>query len=219
MRWLSLNWQQVTDLLWSHLLLSVPAILLSAVIAIPLGRLAFRHPRLGGPVLMVATLLYAIPALPMLIVVPVVFGLALRSPATMVVALTLYGVALMVRTSADAFGAVDRGTRDAATAIGHSPRSVLWRIDLPLAVPTLVAGLRVVTVSTIGLVTIGALIGVPSLGTLLTDGFQRGIASEVATGVIGTVVLALLLDALVLAGGRVLTPWTRSGTRRAVVDA
>ncbi|GAA2180089.1 ABC transporter permease subunit [Brooklawnia cerclae] len=214
MRWLILNWAQVTELARDHLVLSVPAIVLSVLIAVPLGRLAYRRPAIGAPLLGVAALLYAVPALPLLIVIPAVLGIPLRSMATMTIALTVYGVALLVRTAADAFATVDASTRDAAVAIGHSPRAVFWQVDLPLAVPVLLSGVRVVAVSTIGLVTIGALIGVSSLGTLLTDGFQRGIAAEVATGVVATVVLALLVDALLLAVGRVLTPWTRITGRR-----
>lgn len=122
-------------------------------------------------------------------------------------------VALMVRSAADAFGAVDQKTRDAAVAVGYSPRSIFWTVDLPLATPVLLSGLRVVTVSTIGLVTIGALIGIPSLGSLLTDGFQRGITAEVVTGLLCTVVLALLLDALLLVFGRAITPWNRRPKR------
>ena len=209
MRWLSANWPWVIELAIDHLLLSVPAILVSVLIAVPIGRLAYRRPKLGGPLLVVATLLYAIPALPLLIIIPALFGIPLRSAATMIVALSVYGVALLVRTAADAFASVDPKVRDAAIAVGNSPRSVFWKVDLPLAVPVLLAGIRVVTVSTIGLVTIGALIGVPSLGTLLTDGFQRGIVAEVATGVIATVLLGLLLDALLLTIGRLATPWTR----------
>jgi len=203
----------VIELAIDHLLLSVPAILVSVVIAVPLGRLAYRRPKLGGPLLVMATLLYAIPALPLLIIIPALLGIPLRSAATMVVALSVYGVALLVRTAADAFASVEPKVRDAAIAVGNSPRSVFWKVDLPLAVPVLLAGIRVVTVSTIGLVTIGALIGVPSLGTLLTDGFQRGIVAEVATGVIATVLLALLLDALLLTIGRLATPWTRTQHR------
>lgn len=213
-----LNWAQVVQLARDHLALSVPAIMFSVLIAVPLGRLAYRRPAVGGPLLGVASLLYAIPALPLLIVIPVVVGTSLRSPATMTIALTIYGVALLVRTVADAFGAVDTRTRDAAIAIGHSPRAVFWQVDLPLAAPVLLAGVRVVAVSTIGLVTIGALIGVSSLGTLLTDGFQRGIAAEVATGVIGTVLLALLVDALLIAVGRALTPWNRVTVRSSRPD-
>jgi osmoprotectant transport system permease protein len=91
---------------------------------------------------------------------------------------------------------------------------VFWRVDLPLAVPVLLAGVRVVAVSTVSLVTIGALIGVPSLGTLLTDGFQRGIPAEVATGVIATMLLALFFDAVLVTAGRILTPWTVSRRER-----
>ncbi|MFC4337714.1 ABC transporter permease [Salininema proteolyticum] len=213
MNWLSSSWPLVLDLTVDHLLLSVPAIVLSVLVAVPIGRFANSRPAIGGPLLGAATLLYAIPALPLLIIIPAVLGIPLRSEATMIVALTVYGVALLVRTAADAFGSVDAHTRYAAVAIGHSPRSVFWRVDLPLAIPVLLSGIRVITVSTIGLVTIGALIGVPSLGSLLTDGFQRGIAVEVATGVIATVIVALLLDSLLLVLGRVLTPWARAARK------
>lgn len=211
MTWLATAWPQVLDLAITHLLLAVPAIVLSVLVAVPVGRLAHRHPRVGGALLATASLLYAVPALPLIIIVPVMLGIPLRSPLTMVVALTAYGVALLVRTAADAFAAVDVSTREAAVAVGHSPRSAFWRVELPLAVPVLVSGVRVVAVSTVGLATIGALVGIPSLGTLFTDGFQRGITAEVITGVAVTVVLALLLDGACVVAGRVLTPWARAG--------
>lgn len=210
MNWLSLNWEQVVELSREHLLLTIPAVLISVLVAVPIGRLAYRRPRLGGAVLVAASLLYAIPALPLLIIIPALLGTPLRSAATMIVALSLYGVALLVRTVADAFAAVDQSAKAAALAIGYSPRRVFWTVELPLAFPVMLSGIRVVTVSTIGLVTIGALIGVQSLGTLLTDGFQRGITAEVVTGVITTALLAILLDAILLVVGRALTPWTRS---------
>lgn len=209
MKWLLGNWQQVWELTVAHLVLSLPAILLALLIAVPIGRLAFRRPRFGGPLLSVATLAYAIPALPLLIIIPALIGVPLRSWQNMVAALTIYGVALLVRTAADAFASVDPTLRDAAIAVGTSRAGLFWRVDLPLAIPVLISGVRVVTVSTISLVTIGALIGVPSLGSLLTDGFQRGIAGEVWTGVIATVLLAVILDGLVLGIGRLLTSWTR----------
>ena len=210
MTWLRLNWRQVIDLIGQHLMLSLPAIVLSILVAVPISHWAHRFRWLGRPLVGFATLLYAIPALPLLIVIPVIFGFPLRSPATMIMALTIYGVALLVRTGVDAFGVVDGSVRDAAIALGHSPRGRFWRVDLPLAVPILVSGIRVMAVSTVGLVTIGALIGQSGLGLLLTDGFQRGIIAEVATGVIVTIVLAVALDGLVLAGGRALTPWMRA---------
>ncbi|MCL2803414.1 MAG: ABC transporter permease subunit [Micrococcales bacterium] len=213
MTWLTLNWQQVLRLLVDHLALSLPAILLSIIIATPIGWLAHRRRWLGRPLLGLATLMYAIPALPLLIMIPVVFGFSLRSPQTMVTALTIYGVALLVRTAADAFGAVDQATQESATAVGHSALSLFWRVNLPLAIPVLVSGIRVMTVSTVGLVTIGALIGESGLGLLLTDGFQRGITAEVLTGLLATMALAALLDGLVHASGRALTPWARAAGR------
>ncbi|WP_309055715.1 ABC transporter permease subunit [Streptomyces sp.] len=214
MTWLGHSWPLVLELARDHLVLTVPAVLISILVAVPIGRLAFLRPRLGSPLLTAAALLYAIPALPLLIIVPAIFGTPLRSQATMIVALSVYGVALLVRTAADAFAAVDPRITDAAVAVGHSPTSVFWRVELPLAVPVLLSGVRVVTVSTVSLVTIGALIGVPGLGSLLTDGFQRGITAEVVTGVVATVVLALALDGLLLLSGRALTPWTRLPPRR-----
>jgi len=206
--WLVTGWPQAVQLAFIHLALSVPAIILSVLVSLPLGVLANRRPRLGGVLLSAAGMLYAIPALPLLIVVPALLGIPLRSPLTMVVVLTVYGVALLVRSATDAFGAVDRTVRQAAVAIGHSPRAVFWQVEVPLAVPIIVSGVRVVVVSTIGLVTIGALVGIPSLGSLFTDGFQRGIAEEVLTGMVLTVLLAMLLDAVVVMAGRMLTPWT-----------
>ena len=210
MNWWLGNWEQVANLAVSHLALSLPAIALSLVIAVPIGRFAFVRPRVGGTLLSAASLAYAIPALPLLIIVPAILGVPLRSWQTMVTALTIYGVALLVRTAADAFASVDVEVRTAAVALGHSRRAMFWRVDLPLAVPVLISGLRVVVVSTVSLVTIGALIGVPSLGSLLTDGFQRGIAGEVWAGVLATVILALALDLAVVLLGRLLTPWSRA---------
>lgn len=210
MTWLVTGWPQAVQLALVHLALSLPAIILSVLIALPLGVLANRRPRLGGALLSIAGLLYAIPALPLLVIVPALLGIPLRSPLTMVVVLTLYGVALLVRSVADAFGAVDQTIQQAAVAIGHSPLAVFWKIEIPLAIPVILSGVRVVVVSTVGLVTIGALVGISSLGTLFTDGFQRGIAEEVLTGIVLTVALAMLLDAVVVIAGRILTPWTRA---------
>lgn len=213
MTWLTWNWQQVLGLLVDHVALCVPAILLSIIIATPVGWLAHRRRWLGQPLLGLATLMYAIPALPLLIMIPVVFGFSLRSRQTMVTALTIYGVALLVRTAADAFGAVDKDVQASAAAVGYSPLSMFWRVNLPLAIPVLVSGIRVMAVSTVGLVTIGALIGQSGLGLLLTDGFQRGITAEVVTGLVTTMALAALLDGFIHASGRALTPWLRRPSR------
>lgn len=212
MKWLSNSWTLIADLTATHLSLALPPILLSILIAVPIGLFASRTRRIGGLVLSAATLLYCIPALPLIIVVPTIFGIPLRSGSNVIIVLVLYGVALLVRTAADAFNAVPTDARMAAVAVGSSPWQLFWRVDLPLAIPVLISGIRVTTVSTVGLVTIGALVGVPSLGTLFTDGFQRGIVAEVLTGIVGVVALALLLDGVCLLVGRMLTPWARIKT-------
>ena len=209
MTWLSHAWPQVLELARTHVLIALAAVVISLVVAVPAGYGAARLPRLGGALTSAATLAYAIPALPLLIIMPTLLGVPLRSMATMVTTLAVYGVALMIRSAVDAFGAVDPSVRQAAQAVGHSRWSLCWRVDLPLATPILVSGARVLSVSTVGLVTIGALIGIPSLGTLFTDGFQRGIVAEVVVGIIATVAIGLLLDGICVLVGRALTPWTR----------
>lgn len=218
MTWLSHAWPQIIDLLAAHLRLSWIPVVLSVLISVPLGYVAQRLPRIGGVLLGGASLLYAIPALPLLIIIPALLGFPLRSSATLITALTVYGVALLVRTTADGFASVDSATRLSATAVGHSAWQRWWRVELPLATPVIVAGARVVTVSTVGLVTIGALIGVPSLGTLFTDGFQRGIPAAIVTGIVATVLVALVLDGICALIGRLLTPWRHVSRKRQSAD-
>ena len=204
MNWVITNWEDIAELTGQHLRLALPPILFSLLIAIPIGRYAFSHPLFGRPLLNAASLMYAVPSLPLIITIPIIIGTPLRSNLTMITALTVYGVALLVRTAADAFASVDAHTRDAALALGHSPRTILWKVDLPLAIPVMVAS------STIGLVTIGALVGIPSLGSLLTDGFQRGITAEVTAGIVATIIVALVIDAIIQGLTWLLTPWSHA---------
>jgi osmoprotectant transport system permease protein len=217
--WLWSNLDLVGELALVHLALSVPAIILSFVLSVPLGWLAHRYRWSRGVLLALVGLLYAIPSLALFIALPAVTGLSLRSPVNLVIALTLYGVAVLVRTATDAFDAVERDIRQSATAIGYSAAGRFWGIELPLAGPVLLSGLRVVIVSTVSLATVGAVIGVQSLGSLFTDGFQRGIQVEIITGIVATILLALLLDGLAVLLGRVLMPWTtREATGRATIS-
>ena len=210
MTWLSSNWGIIGSLALSHLWIALPTIILSVLASVPIARWA-AFSRRGGWVLSALSALYAVPSLPFLIVIPVIVGVALRSPINMVIVLTLYGVAVLVRQVAEGFRAIPRATLQAANACGYS----LWRrfveVELPLATPVVVAGTRVVATSTVSLVTVGAFIGVRSLGTLFTDGFQRGLVAEVVAGLVATVLLALVIDALVQGICWALTPWTRRG--------
>lgn len=209
MIWLSHNVGTMVSLFVAHLALAVPAIVLSVLVAIPLGWLAHSKPRIHGPLLSGVGLLYAIPSLALFILVPSLLGLELRSNANIIIVLAIYGVAVLVRTVSDAFDAVPEDVRQAAAACGYSGWKRFWAVDLPLSLPVTMAGVRVVAVSTISLVTVGSVIGVRSLGTLFTDGFQRGIIAEVLAGLVLTVALALMIDAVCVLLGRFVTPWTR----------
>ncbi|MBG9342426.1 ABC transporter permease [Corynebacterium diphtheriae] len=207
--WLMHAWPEVLDLLRAHVLLSLPAIVISVLVAVPVGLFAARHPRVGNTVVQVTSLAYTIPALPMLVIVPFIVAVPLRSQINVIIALCVYGIALIVRTATDAFRSVPEEVRTAAVAQGMSPSQIAWKVDMPLAIPVLISGLRVLCVSTVGLVTIGALIGVSSLGSLFTDGFQRNITAEVVVGIVAVVLLAVLFDVACLILQRLCTPWTR----------
>ncbi|WP_080792895.1 ABC transporter permease [Corynebacterium pacaense] len=211
MRWLSQNYPWVLELTWTHLCLSVPAVVLSLLIAIPLGLLAHRRRVAGTVLLPLVGILYAIPSLPLFILIPVFLGTGLRSPLTMILVLTVYGVAILTRTVADAFASVPTHVVRAAVAMGFSPRRQFWGVELPLAVPVIISGLRVVAVSTVSLATVGSVVGIQSLGTLFTDGFQRGILPSIIAGVVLTILLALVLDALCVLARRILVPWEVRG--------
>lgn len=193
----------------SHLLLAIPAILLSFLLALPLGWFANRYRWSRATLLTAAGLLYAIPSLPLFVVLPTILGVGVRDRINVIVALTLYGLALMVRSAADALASVGTPVRLSSTAMGYGGGSRFFQVELPLAGPVLLAGLRVVSVSTISLVTVSSLLGVDNLGLLFVDGFQRGIMAEVVTGIVATVVLALAVDGLLVLAGRLMMPWSR----------
>ena len=207
--WIGDNFGRIIDLTWAHINLSWPAILASFLLALPVGWVAHRY-RAAREVLVIATgLLYVIPSLALFVVMPLIIGTSILSPVNVIVAMTLYGLALQVRSSADAFGTVPEDVRQTATATGYSAWKRVLSVELPLAGPALLSGIRVVSASTISLVSVGALIGVSSLGTLFTEGFQRSFPTQIMVGLLGTVVLAVLFDAALVLIGRLLLPWAR----------
>jgi osmoprotectant transport system permease protein len=214
--WLVNNYEAILPLLLNHLKLSALPIAIGFVLSIPLGWLAWRFRMTRGLLLTVAGLLYTIPSLALFTALPSLLGLPYISESPVVIGLTIYAVAIMARSASDAFGSVDAGVRQSATAVGYSSWQRFWQVELPLAGPVLLAGLRVVAVSTIALVTVGAIVGVKSLGYFFTDGYQRHIVFEVLTGLVLTMALALLIDAVLVVAGRVALPWVRMspGARR-----
>jgi osmoprotectant transport system permease protein len=216
--WVADNLDLIGRLTLDHLRQSVIAIVLSFVLAVPIGWAAFRYTRLRGAVLSVVGLLYTIPSLGLFVLLAATFGIPLLSELTLVVALTVYGIAIMTRSVTDGLASVDPAIRQAAVAVGFGPWRRFWVVDFPLAGPVLLAGLRVTAVSTISLATVGILIGVDNLGYLFTNGAQRRIIPEVLAGVVAVVVIAVVLDLLLALLGRALMPWTRR-TRTARVPS
>ncbi|MGV8852191.1 MAG: ABC transporter permease [Rhodoglobus sp.] len=200
------------DLIWSltieHVRLSILPIVLGFLISIPLGWFAYRFKLTRGILLTVAGLLYTIPSLALFVILPPLLGISFLSELNITIALTLYAVAIMARSVADALASVDPAIRQSATAVGFGGWRRFWTVDFPLAGPVVLAGLRVAAVSTVSLVTVGILIGVESLGYLFTNGFQRRIIEEIFAGVVMTVVVALLIDRGLVLLGRLLMPWT-----------
>ena len=208
--WLSANGGRIVHLALDHLLIALPAVALAFVVAVPLGWLANRSGAAREVLVVLTGLIYVVPSLAMFILMPLVLGTSILSPLNVVAAMVLYGIALMVRSAADAFGAVPQDVRQSAAAAGYPPFKRVVAVELPLAGPGLLSGLRVATASTISLVSVGALIGVQSLGTLFTEGFQRSFPTEILAGLIGTVVLAVAVDAVLVTLGRAAMPWTKA---------
>lgn len=215
MSWTLDNLDLIAELTLNHIRLSVIPIVLAFVVAVPLGWVANRNRVLRAVTITSGSLLYTIPSLPLFVILPYVLGTRVLSEVNVVVALLIYGVAVMVRSASDALASVDGTTRQAATAIGYSAWSRFWRVELPLAGPVLLAGLRVVSVSTIALVSVGAIIGSRNLGYLFLNGRQRNNLEEILVGIVASVLIALVFDLLLVALGRVVMPWHRVVRMRA----
>ncbi len=211
--WIPRNAGMILGLLGQHVLLSLIPVVVGLVFAVPLGWLANRSTGMRAVLVPAAGLLYTIPSLALFILLPGLLGTRILDPVNIVVALSIYTIALLVRSIADALAAVPSMVVAAATAMGFRVGRRFLSVELPLAVPVLIAGLRVATVSNISLVSVGALIGVGGLGGLFTDGFQRDFPTEIITGIVLIVALALVADGLLLGLGRLVTPWARAGER------
>ncbi len=209
MDWTLNNLDLIQELTWNHVKLSIVPIVLSFVLALPLGWLANRTQVTRSIVITTGSLLYTIPSLPLFVILPSILGTRVLDSTNLVVALTIYGVAIMTRSAADALASVDDSTIDAASAVGFSPAARFLRVELPLAGPVLLAGIRVVSVSTIALVSVGVLTGSRNLGLLFTDGNSRDILEEVVVGIVVSLLLALVFDVVIVIIGKLLMPWDR----------
>jgi osmoprotectant transport system permease protein len=212
--WLWSNLGLVWDLAIAHVTLSVFPIVIGFVLSVPIGWVANRYALSRGVLLTIGGILYAIPSLPLFVAMPALIGTKILDPLNVVIALSLYALALMVRTSADALASVPGDVMQSATAVGFSTWRRFWTVEFPLSGPVLLAGLRVVSVSTVSLVSVGSLVGVSNLGTLFTEGLNQYNDAEVVTGIIAIMIVALVFDLILVLLGRLLLPWTRLGMGR-----
>ncbi|WP_208544138.1 ABC transporter permease [Nocardioides seonyuensis] len=191
-----------------HLVITLAAIVLGIVVAFPLALVARRVPRLESAILGGSTALYTIPSLALF---PLLVPFTGITATTVVIGLALYALTILVRSMLDGLRAVPDEVRESARGLGYGATAQLYRIELPLALPVMMAGLRVATVSTVALTTVGALVANGGLGNLIAHGVSTDFRAELLAACLLCVVIAVLLDVLIVAAQRVLTPWTRTG--------
>ena len=200
------NRELIIDATREHVLLTVAAVLIGLVIAMPLAVAVHRRPRWKGLALGTAGVLYTIPSLALYAALVPYTGL---SRTTALVPLVLYTLLILMRNTVTGLEQVPAEVRDASIGMGLSERQRLWKVELPLAVPSIMAGVRIATVSTIGMLTIAALVGLGGLGQLILIGLNRPIRTAVTVGVALSILLAVAADlGLAALAGR-LAPWSR----------
>ena len=201
------NWDVVWYWTQVHVRYTVVALALGCAVALPLGYLARRRPATYAPMLVVTNALYAVPSIAMFVLLAPALGFTNDKPV--VAAMAIYSLVILVRNLVESLRAVPSPVVDAATAMGIGPFRRFVTVELPMAAPGIVAGLRVAAVSTISLISVGAVVGRGGLGRLFDDGFQRRITEELVAGLVAIVLLALVADLLIVGTGRLMTPWTR----------
>lgn len=197
---------EITSALVQHVQITLLALLLGVVLAAPLALLARRVPRLETAVLGVSTGLYTLPSLALF---PLLVPFTGLSRTTVVIGLALYALTILVRAMLDGLRGVPDDVREAARGLGHGPARLLLRVEVPLALPVMMAGLRVAAVSTVALTTVGTVVAYGGLGNLISHGVQRDFRAELVTAAVLCVALAVLIDAVIVVAQRLLTPWTR----------
>ena len=209
--WISTNGSLIWQLTWENIKLGVLPALYGLVISLPLGVIASRWRWFYPPVLTVINVLYAVPSLALFIALIPAFGL---TDTTVSIALTVFSLCVILPNVVAGLRGVPAAVTQAATAMGYGPLRRLVTVELPLAVPVILAGLRVGVVASISLASVGQLIGVSSLGYLFIDGLQRSFPTEIYVGLVLVIALALVCDLILVAVRRALTPWAAHPERR-----
>ncbi len=197
---------ELVDATVQHLWITGGALVLAVAVAFPMALLARRVPRTETTVLGVSTGLYTVPSLALF---PLLVPFTGLSPLTVILGLALYSLTILVRAMLDGLRSVPADVRESADGLGYSPTGRLLRVELPLALPVMLAGLRVAAVSTVALTTVGAIVSFGGLGNLLAQGVATNFRAQLLAASALCVVIAVLLDAAIVLAQRVLTPWTR----------
>jgi osmoprotectant transport system permease protein len=209
LEYLKTRQDRLVDATTQHIVITLISVALGIVVAVPLALLARRYRRLEGIVLGGATALYTIPSLAMFSLLLPYTGLG---SDTVIIGLVLYSLTILVRNVIAGLDGVPTEVKEAAHGMGYGAGRLLVRVEIPLALPTIIAGIRVATVSTVALTTIGAIVGAGGLGNLLVDSIRTRFKAEILTAGVICVLLAVLLDLALLGIQRLLTPWTRGRT-------
>ncbi|MEW6638412.1 MAG: ABC transporter permease [Actinomycetota bacterium] len=212
--WLRENFgEDIVPAVIGHLYLSFVSIAIALVISIPAGVLVARHRKAYAPVTFFTGFLYTIPSLALFAILVTVPGIGI-GPRPVIIALVAYSLLVLIRNTVAGLDSVPAETKDAARGMGLTDRQILLRVELPLALPVIVAGIRIATVTVIGIATIGAYIAGGGLGALIFDGINRNFPTMVIAGAALATAMAVLADISLLWLERRLRPWARQGRRR-----
>jgi osmoprotectant transport system permease protein len=208
--WIADHWDDIWQAFQQHVAYTVVALAIGMLISFPLAVAAYRRRWLYPPITWVTGLLYTIPAIALFGLLIPFTGLTML---TSEIGLVSYTLLILIRNTVAGLRGVPGDVREAASGMGYTPRQMLWRIELPLALPAIWAGVRIATVTTIGLVTVTALIGKGGLGLLIYEGFRDSFTTPAVTGAVLSVVFAVAADAALVYGERLVTPWSRRRAR------
>jgi osmoprotectant transport system permease protein len=207
--WISDNfWEDIVPAIQGHIFLSFVSVALALAISLPTGVLVSRYRKAYPPVTFVTGLLYSIPSLALFGILISIPGITI-GPTPVIIALVAYSLLILIRNTVAGLDAVPAETIDAARGMGLTNRQILFRVELPLALPVIVAGIRIATVTIIGIATIGAYIAGGGLGKMIFDGINRSFPTMIITGAVLATALAIVADLSLLGLERYLRPWAR----------
>lgn len=207
--WIGRNTDQILDRTWEHLLLTMIPVALGIVISLGLTAIVLRWRRSYGPITVVAGILYTIPSLALFAALIPIVGL---NATNAIIALTSYTLLILVRNFVAGIDGVPAATLEAADGMGYTRSARFWRMEVPLAMPVIIAGIRIATITTVGLVTVSVILGLGGYGFFIFRGFQARQLTQTLVGLVLSIALATVLDVAFIFLQRWLTPWARRRT-------